>query len=234
VAPQNPIRGMFWWDGKRLWLFDGAVWVDVVDSAIKAGSGAGAGGGTGSGGVIISTTPPASPLPGEEWWNGSQLFVWDGTAWKLVGPGAAAGPTPTSTHIFAIQQTTGLSIPATGWSTINFSGTPNIDPQGMYSPTTHQLTPTKAGLYYFTARGNSGGSGGGVALVKNDSGSFTGNQAAETIVGIQSNSVAGWMTAQGFSDMNGTTDFVRMWGRDALGNWQNTGSNNMLSAWLMP
>jgi hypothetical protein len=29
VAPPNPIRGNFWWDGKTLWMFDGAMWVAV-------------------------------------------------------------------------------------------------------------------------------------------------------------------------------------------------------------
>jgi hypothetical protein len=29
TAPPNPIRGNFWWDGKTLWMFDGAMWVAV-------------------------------------------------------------------------------------------------------------------------------------------------------------------------------------------------------------
>lgn len=29
TAPNFPIRGNFWWDGKTLWMFDGAAWVIV-------------------------------------------------------------------------------------------------------------------------------------------------------------------------------------------------------------
>jgi hypothetical protein len=29
TAPPNPVRGNFWWDGKTLWMFDGAAWVAV-------------------------------------------------------------------------------------------------------------------------------------------------------------------------------------------------------------
>jgi hypothetical protein len=48
TPPVNPIRGHFWWDGVRMWMWDGAVWVDIVASA----TGAAPGGGAGSSGII--------------------------------------------------------------------------------------------------------------------------------------------------------------------------------------
>jgi len=30
TAPLNPVRGHFWWDGKVLWMFDGAAWVNTA------------------------------------------------------------------------------------------------------------------------------------------------------------------------------------------------------------
>lgn len=31
VAPVNPVRGHFWWDGHVLWLFDGVLWVNTTN-----------------------------------------------------------------------------------------------------------------------------------------------------------------------------------------------------------
>jgi hypothetical protein len=31
--------------------------------------------------AYLAATPPPSPLPGELWWDGTSLWVWDGTAW---------------------------------------------------------------------------------------------------------------------------------------------------------
>lgn len=50
TAPPNPIRGAFWWDGRLLWLFDGAGWVDVTTG----------GGGTSGGGVTPGPGPAAT------------------------------------------------------------------------------------------------------------------------------------------------------------------------------
>jgi len=53
--------------------------------------------GTGSGLAIISDTPPASPVPGNEWWDSvsGQLFIWynDGTSaqWVVANHAVVAG-----------------------------------------------------------------------------------------------------------------------------------------------
>jgi len=87
--PTNPVRGHYWWDGTGLAIFDGAVWANVVNARIVPPGqtiGSVATGGQGSGGAIISTTPPASPVAGQMWWNSSIFQVFDGTVWKVVGP----------------------------------------------------------------------------------------------------------------------------------------------------
>lgn len=72
VAPPNPVRGHFWWDGLTLWLFDGAAWVGV--------------GGSGSSGTVaVGPTPPPLPLVGALWFNGTQLAIWNGMIWFVVG-----------------------------------------------------------------------------------------------------------------------------------------------------
>jgi hypothetical protein len=35
TPPQNAVRGHFWWDGRVLWMFDGAAWVTVGGSAAQ-------------------------------------------------------------------------------------------------------------------------------------------------------------------------------------------------------
>jgi hypothetical protein len=60
VAPPNPVRGHFWWDGKTFWMFDGAAWVAV-------------------GGTIepqLGVTDGSNALPGDvgEWINYTQNF----------------------------------------------------------------------------------------------------------------------------------------------------------------
>ena len=86
-------------------MFDGAAWVSIVDSALAAGPPVPGtpGSGTGSwrwqrspGSVIVSPTQPVNPVKGAEWWNGTVLQVWDGTAWHIIGPAARQGLGPAS------------------------------------------------------------------------------------------------------------------------------------------
>jgi hypothetical protein len=234
TAPSFPIRGNFWWDGIRLWLFDGAAWVDIVKSANTGGSGSGSTGGSGN--VIIGVNPPGNPAIGEEWWNGSQLYVWDGSTWKVVGPGALSGPVPTTTQVFSIgcpNNLTGLGISSSAWTVVPFNVNPTVDPALSYSLTTHQITPNKPGFYLYFARIYSGGSA-GVALVRNDTGTYTGTNAPEDTTFISTTAAQGWMMTSGIALMNGTTDFVRLWAFDSTGSFHSTGSNPVLRAYLLP
>ena len=83
VPPSDPVNGQTWYDSdnKILKVYDATTlsWASV-------------------GGVIVSTSPPISGSnPGSFWYNPakSQLYVWTGTAWLLIGPlGASDGVDP--------------------------------------------------------------------------------------------------------------------------------------------
>jgi hypothetical protein len=59
-----------------VWTFDGTKWA-------ATGGGTGGGGGTAT---TVGDTPPANPVPGQEWWDsvGGQLYIWYVDA---TGPG---------------------------------------------------------------------------------------------------------------------------------------------------
>lgn len=98
TAPQCPIRGHFWYDGKILWMFDGAAWVDVGLKGISTL----VGGGGSTAPVFIGATAPPAAAPGTLWWNGTELQLWDGTKWNFIGP--TATPTvPTVTSILGVS-----------------------------------------------------------------------------------------------------------------------------------
>lgn len=44
-----------------------------------------------NGGVSFSATPPANPIRGNFWWDGSMLHLFDGAAWVDIGPGSGGG-----------------------------------------------------------------------------------------------------------------------------------------------
>lgn len=44
-----------------------------------------------NGGVSFSATPPANPIRGNFWWDGTMLHLFDGAAWVNIGPGASGG-----------------------------------------------------------------------------------------------------------------------------------------------
>jgi hypothetical protein len=56
TAPPNPIRGNFWWDGKVLWMFDGAVWVNTAQGATLRGVTDGSDAAPGIVGEFVQTT----------------------------------------------------------------------------------------------------------------------------------------------------------------------------------
>lgn len=212
--PPNPVRGHFWWDGSVLHLFDGAAWVDIGPSP------------AGSGGAFVSTTPPANPSSGALWWNGVVLQVWDGTKWS-----ASAG----TAFEFAITMPTPATVgtTATAWTAVAITGTPVVDVQSAWNPATLRYTPKVAGFYQFQGRSFNGGQTAGLSIVKNDPGSFSG-ATTDTVVSITSDVDAGALSAVGIAQMNGTTDYVRLWAYNAAGTLPAAGANVVLGAYKLP
>jgi len=256
--PPNPVRGHFFWNGQTLWLFDGAAWVDAAGaipsssapsspttgqlwwngSVLQVFNGTtwvtvGPSAAAASGLVIISATTPQNPVAGTEWWNGTVLQLWDGTAWKTVGPPAVAPGTATQ-NTFAIMQPTTLTVGTSTWTPVPYTATPNVDTQSAWAPGTWKLTPKVSGSYEFIARGFGSTTGQGLSIVKNDTGSF-GNLQTDTVIGaITSSSGGGWMYVTGITMMNGTSDFVRVFGFSSTGSWLHVGQSIAFSAWLLP
>jgi len=240
TAPANAVRGHFWWNGKVLAIFDGAVWVNTATGVIVPPDGNGGGGTNGGGGgtgtVVISTTPPGNPVPGMQWWNGSVLQMWDGLQWKLIGPGAAAGPVPTTTKVFSVSNTPGyVTTAANAWDILPIVGSPTVDTLTGWNATTKQFRPTKAGVYQFSATVWNGGTFTVMQLVRNDQGNIVA-QASDIVAVGESASPGEYVNINNLAVMNGTTDFVRLWVYAAAA------SNNVwvgatppaLMAWLMP
>ena len=222
TAPPNPTRGHFWWNGTSLQMWDGAVWVTV------GGQGGGA---TGAGTVVISSTAPGNPATGSQWWDGSQLRMWDGTAWVLVGPGGAVGPVPTTTLTFAIVQPGYFTVP-TSWGVLPITSTPQVDTTLGWDGTTHKFTPKKAGVYMMSSSLWESGTG-GIAIVKNDSGSFS-DGTTDNVVGIATTVDGGHLQCANMTLMNGTTDFVRLFGWSTGTQLWGGSAPPALGAWIMP
>jgi len=239
TAPQNPVRGHFWWNGKVLAIFDGASWVNTSTGVIVPPDGGTNGGGNGSGGtgtVIISTTPPGNPVAGMQWWNGSVLQVYDGTTWNVIGPGAAAGPVPTTTLVAQVSNPPGfVSTAASAWTVLPITGSPTVDTLLGWNATTKQYRPTKAGVYNFSSSVWNGGAFTVMMIARNDQGTIV-NQATDTIAAGESATAGEYVNINAMAVMNGTTDFVRVWAYAAAA------SNNVwlgaappaFQAWLMP
>ena len=161
--------------------------------------------------------------------------MWDGTTWHPIGPSAAAGPVPTTTIMFSMTCTVNRALPAaSAWGAIPFTDLPDTDPMQAWDGTQHKWMPNKAGIYEFQIRGISL-SGAGIALLKNDPGTFTNAPlSSDIIVGIQSVATAGWHSSSGLALMNGSTDYVRMWAFSADALFHATGSNPCFTAALLP
>lgn len=225
--PSNPSPGQMWFNGSVLYVWDGNAWVPT--SQTKS---------------YIQPTAPPNPNPGDTWWNGTQMYIWSGSAWDLVGPGATVGPVPTTTQTFSMVSAdiSGISAtPGGSWDIIPFVSLPAIDTQSAYNSSTQKIQPTVAGNYLWVVRGWKGGaqSGVGGALVKNDNGTFTGlTPSGGTIAVFNDVTAAGtgaFQQSTGMSHMNGTTDFVRLWGAAAPDGIYHTIPNiPVIEGWLLP
>jgi hypothetical protein len=219
TAPANPQPGQQWFNGTTLFVWDGNAWVPVSQTK-----------------TTIAATAPSAPNPGDLWFDGTQLRIWDGSAWELVGPGATVGPVPTTTEVLHLYSTVNVTTPA-AWTIVPFTDLPSIDTMAAWSATTHQFTPKKAGVYLFLCSlycNLTINQAASMALVKNDTGSFV--QTSQYNVLITSTQASGtfstWIEASGMVRMNGTTDFVRLWGQltqSLLG-----GTTPNIQAFLMP
>jgi len=197
--PQNPCRGHFLWDGQALWLFDGVSWQRVGPAAGGAAGG-------------VSEAPIDGNLYGRE-----------NAAWVKVSILASV--------VFSIAQPTAVAVgvDASHWTAVPLSTSPSVDTMGAWNSTTLRFTPTQAGVYEFGARGRVVGTAGGIAVVKNDPGTYT-SLSTDITVAIATSAATGWINCTGFTQMNGTTDYVRLWAYETTGNFPNSGSNPVLSS----
>lgn len=185
--------------------------------------------------AVVSGTAPASPTVGTQWWNGTIMQVWDGAQWKTVGPptDSTGGALQTSTLVFSMSQPTSLAVGTTTWAIIPYAASPTIDVlPGSWDPVTHKYTPKKAGVYAFSLRGSPGASG-GLAILKNDDGIFD-STAGDTVLSIAYSGTAGWLNADGYALMNGTTDYVRCFGFGAGGQLAGLSGNPAFSVLRLP
>lgn len=225
--PPNPVRGNFFYDGKSLWLFDGAEWVTVGTTGAPGAPGSAAGAGT----VVISSTAPGNPATGSQWWDGSVLRMWNGSAWVAIGPGMAVGPVPTTTQVFSVIQPGFFTAP-TAWGIVQFTATPQVDTLLGFDPSSKKYTAKKAGMYLFEGTCWESTTG-GFALAKNDPGTFTDAQT-DILVAIATSGAGGHLDWTGLAVMNGTTDYVRLFGYSAGAQFWGSSGAPILSATLLP
>jgi hypothetical protein len=264
TAPANPVRGHMWWDGTSFWLFDGAAWVAIGGSGASGGAATGTtppsnpfnGQQWFNGSVLyiwdgnawvptsttksyVQATAPPAPNPGDLWFDGAVQRVWDGSVWQTVGPGALQGPVGTTTKVFQLTMaTTSVALGTTSaWAVVPFTGSPQIDTEGGWNPTTHRYTPTKAGFYlFFNNQFLLNNETGGNFLIQNDAGSWLQNSqnyvSGMYMAGSASDTV---LTNSGVVRMNGTTDFVRLWGLSSLGNFSQVSTTMpTITAFMLP
>ena len=69
IAPMNPLYGQIWYDsiGEAINFWNGSAWKSISV-------------------ITTSSTEPLYPRDGDEWFNGSELFIWNGFQWILIGP----------------------------------------------------------------------------------------------------------------------------------------------------
>ena len=225
TPPPNPIRGHFWWNGQILSMWDGVAWVVVSESGQQ-------------GLAIVSATAPPNPVTGMMWWDGAQMRVFDGLAWEVVGPGAAAGPTPTTVEVFRILQPTAVPIDPAVWTIIPFTTTPVIDTKQGWNSATKQYMPKTRGFYSFKVAvvGQEPAPGSfGFLLTRNDPGSI-GINTEITIANTEGVGAAasGYLTGSAIQEMNGSTDYVRLWYFSTAGTDFGLANQAVITAHLLP
>lgn len=185
-----------------------------------------------NGGVSFSPTAPPNPIRGAFWWDGFALWLFDGAAWVQVG---GSGQVMGSNLNFAITAPTQLPVNTVTWTIVPFTTSPTIDTFNGYDPVTHKWTPKEAGLYFVEVRGffQNVGAGCGIAIAKNDPGSFGGQASDITIAIVTSPQTAYWLSASGLAQMNGSTDYLRMFAWAASGEYGPIGASPAWGAALV-
>jgi hypothetical protein len=209
--------------------------------------------------VVTSATAPASNQIGTAWFRPANpsfssegaLFLWDGSTYVPATPelfhgsggstdsggggNGGDGAVGTTTLVFAITQESQVAISTSAWGVVPLTATPQVDTMGGWDNATKKFTPKQAGYYAFNVRGspNTGGTSGGIAIVKNDDGDLS-NTGPDTVLGMVNSQIWTWQSVTCFGQMNGTTDFVRYWAYGAQGTMQSTGSSPAFSALLLP
>jgi hypothetical protein len=208
--PANPFPGQTWFNGSTLFVWDGNAWVPTSTTR-----------------SFVQATAPPAPNPGDLWFDGSVQRIWNGSAWIAVGPGALVGPVGTTTKVFQLSMAgTTLALGASNvWSIVPFTSTPSIDTEAGWNATTHKYTPTKAGYYAFFTNSwlATAEQSAGHALLQNDNGTWSQNSqsyvTSDIIALNAAPSIGLTLTAAGIVHLNGSTDFVRLWGVSSDGNF---------------
>jgi diadenosine tetraphosphatase ApaH/serine/threonine PP2A family protein phosphatase len=218
TAPANPVPGQQWFNGTTLFVWDGNAWIPVSQTQ-----------------TFIQATAPSSPKPGDTWWDGTQFRIWSGSAWQLVGPGATVGPVPTTTIEFAITLPTSVATPGSSqFGIVPFTATPLTDLLSAWDPITHKYQPNRPGVYNFMFRSAPNG-GGGLAIVKNDPGTFTdASFTSDIVVATASVTATSWINCSGLTQMNGSTDYVRAWAWSVSASLFPCGSNPVFTGTVLP
>lgn len=142
-----------------------------------------------------------NPLIGGEMVAGSYAdLLFDGTKFVLLSP--------TLNPAFYAKRTATQTLPLNTFAKIQLN-LEDFDIGGYFNTTTNRYTPLVAGRYlfigYLVVSGMAPGAGaGGVTLVKN--GANTNTSLAGVITG------GGYFSVDVILDMNGTTDYVELWG----------------------
>lgn len=77
-----------------------------------------------NGGVSFSATPPANPIRGNLWWDGTTLHLFDGAAWVDIGPSAPSSMMGVTNGSNAAPGQIGEFI--SGSATFNYAAYPNL------------------------------------------------------------------------------------------------------------
>lgn len=232
-APSCPVRGHFWFDGKVLWLFDGAAWVDVglagISTLFQSGSAP----------VFVGITAPPAAAPGALWWNGTILQLWDGVKWNFIGPTTMPAPTVSgliAIDFYPVSQLVYIPANATkGWvqlwgGTGGSGGVNNAESaatgaagylekylSGLTPGNTLSLTVGAAGA---AGAVNSAGGAGGASVLSSGSqsiGVLTANGSLGTPAGVTSSGVE--VPAPGSPGGTATGGDINVTGQDGESSW---------------
>lgn len=193
--------------------------------------------------VHFSDTQPTSNQARTMWFRPARptysgegvLYLWNGVAYVAATPELFHPLAKTTTLTFSLTQAEQIVLTPNVWTIIKYAGVPQTDLHAAWDASTGKLTPKVAGFYNFSVRCYAYGpanTGGGVNLIKNDDGVF--DDINIDVVVASSNAPKNQLqTANGVAYMNGTTDYVRVFGFSGA-SLEPMGTIPAFSALLMP